>query len=110
MSWYCYCREPVDVVAKDELLKQVWHDAFVEDGSLTRTISVLRRILGEGRNGGNTSPPYRGAVTGSHAQVTQAGPQPRASIPGKLMLAVLPFENLSEDRTQESSSDGLTEE
>jgi len=40
-----------DVVAKDELLKQVWHDAFVEDGSLTRTISVLRRILGEGRNG-----------------------------------------------------------
>jgi len=28
-----------DVVAKDELLKQVWHDAFVEDGSLTRTIS-----------------------------------------------------------------------
>jgi len=53
-----------DVVAKDELLKQVWHDAFVEDGSLTRTISVLRRILEQAATGSNTSPPYRGAVTG----------------------------------------------
>ena len=99
-----------DVVAKDELLKQVWHDAFVEDGSLTRTISVLRRMLGEGRNG----PHYIATVSRRGyrfaAQVTQAGPQPRTSIPGKVMLAVLPFENLSEDRTQEYFNDGLTEE
>jgi TolB-like protein/Tfp pilus assembly protein PilF len=99
-----------DVVAKDELLKQVWHDAFVEDGSLTRTISVLRGILGQGRNGQQyiATVSRRGYRFAAH--VTQAGPQPRASIPGKLMLAVLPFENLSEDRTQEYFNDGLTEE
>jgi TolB-like protein/Tfp pilus assembly protein PilF len=99
-----------DVVAKDELLKQVWHDAFVEDGSLTRTISVLRGILGEGRNGQQYIATVSRRGYRFAAQVTQAGPQPRASIPGKLMLAVLPFENLSEDRTQEYFNDGLTEE
>lgn len=99
-----------DVVAKDELLKQVWHDAFVEDGSLTRTISVLRRILGEGRNGQQYIATVSRRGYRFAAQVTQAGPQPRASIPAKLMLAVLPFENLSEDRTQEYFNDGLTEE
>jgi TolB-like protein/Tfp pilus assembly protein PilF len=99
-----------DVVAKDELLKQVWHDAFVEDGSLTRTISVLRRILGGGRNGQRYIATVSRRGYRFAAQVRQAGPQPRASIPGKLMLVVLPFENLSEDRTQEYFNDGLTEE
>jgi TolB-like protein/Tfp pilus assembly protein PilF len=99
-----------DVVAKDELLKQVWHDAFVEDGSLTRTISVLRRILGQGRNGQQYIATVSRRGYRFAAQVAQAGPQPPASVPGKLMLAVLPFENLSEDRTQEYFNDGLTEE
>ena len=99
-----------DVVAKDELLKQVWHDAFVEDGSLTRTISVLRGILGAGRNGQQYIATVSRRGYRFAAPVTQAGPQPRASIPGKLMLAVLPFENLSEERTQEYFNDGLTEE
>ena len=30
------------VLDKAEILKQVWQDAFVEEGSLTRTISLLR--------------------------------------------------------------------
>lgn len=36
-----------ELVTKDELMKTVWHDSFVEDANLTQTISVLRRILGE---------------------------------------------------------------
>src|SRR5215472_3780196 len=39
------------VVSKEHLLKQVWQDAFVEDGSLTRAISVLRKALGDGEDG-----------------------------------------------------------
>ena len=39
------------VVEKDELLKKVWQGAFVEEGSLTRAISVLRKALGEGVDG-----------------------------------------------------------
>ncbi|HXG66709.1 MAG TPA: winged helix-turn-helix domain-containing protein [Blastocatellia bacterium] len=36
------------VVEKDELLREVWPDTFVEEGSLSRNISVLRKTLGEG--------------------------------------------------------------
>src|SRR5688572_29425595 len=36
------------VVQKDELMKEIWPDTFVEEGSLTRNISVLRKVLGEG--------------------------------------------------------------
>src|ERR1043166_4768030 len=32
---------------KDELLRRVWPDTFVEEGSLMRNISVLRKVLGD---------------------------------------------------------------
>jgi TolB-like protein/DNA-binding winged helix-turn-helix (wHTH) protein/tetratricopeptide (TPR) repeat protein len=35
------------VVDKDDLLKQVWPGTFVEEGSLARSISTLRKILGD---------------------------------------------------------------
>ena len=41
-----------DVVEKEELLKQVWQDAFVEEGSLTGAIFVLRKALGDPREEG----------------------------------------------------------
>ena len=36
-----------EVVTKDELMKIVWPDAFVEEGNLSQSIHVLRRALGE---------------------------------------------------------------
>jgi DNA-binding winged helix-turn-helix (wHTH) protein/TolB-like protein len=39
------------LLKKDELMEQVWSDTVVEEGSLTRNISTLRRVLGEGYNG-----------------------------------------------------------
>jgi DNA-binding winged helix-turn-helix (wHTH) protein/Tol biopolymer transport system component len=36
-----------DIVSKDELLKFVWPDSFVEEGNLTQNISMLRKLLGE---------------------------------------------------------------
>jgi DNA-binding winged helix-turn-helix (wHTH) protein/TolB-like protein/cytochrome c-type biogenesis protein CcmH/NrfG len=35
------------LVEKDELMKAVWGDTIVEEGGLTRNISVLRKTLGE---------------------------------------------------------------
>jgi TolB-like protein/DNA-binding winged helix-turn-helix (wHTH) protein/Tfp pilus assembly protein PilF len=35
------------VLTKDELLKQVWGDTIVEEGGLTKNISLLRKALGE---------------------------------------------------------------
>ena len=39
------------LLEKDELMDKVWPDAEVEEGSLTRNISTLRRVLGDGENG-----------------------------------------------------------
>jgi Tol biopolymer transport system component/DNA-binding winged helix-turn-helix (wHTH) protein len=36
------------LVEKDTLLKEVWPDNFVEEGALNRSISVIRKLLGEG--------------------------------------------------------------
>ena len=35
------------VVSKDDLMKRVWPDTFVEEGNLTQNISLLRKALGE---------------------------------------------------------------
>jgi DNA-binding winged helix-turn-helix (wHTH) protein/TolB-like protein/Tfp pilus assembly protein PilF len=35
------------IVSKEELMKRVWPDTFVEEGNLTQNISLLRKALGE---------------------------------------------------------------
>jgi Tol biopolymer transport system component/DNA-binding winged helix-turn-helix (wHTH) protein len=36
---------------KDELLKEVWPDSFVEESNLTQNVFALRKVLGEGKKG-----------------------------------------------------------
>ncbi|HVG17904.1 MAG TPA: transcriptional regulator, partial [Blastocatellia bacterium] len=38
------------VIGKEELIKRVWPDSFVEEGNLTVNISMLRKALGETPN------------------------------------------------------------
>src|SRR5579862_6570766 len=40
-------QNPNRLVTKEELLKAVWGDAFVEEGNLTQYISHLRKALGD---------------------------------------------------------------
>ena len=39
------------IVGKDELMRMVWPDTFVEENNLNQNISVLRKVLGEGKDG-----------------------------------------------------------
>src|ERR1044072_7830095 len=39
------------LVEKDELLKEVWPDTFVEEANLSQNIFTLRRALGDDRTG-----------------------------------------------------------
>lgn len=41
------------LVEKEELMKVVWSDAFVEESNLTNNVSALRKLLGRGKSGGN---------------------------------------------------------
>ena len=36
------------IVEKDDLMKAVWPDSFVDEGGLARNISALRKALGDG--------------------------------------------------------------
>jgi DNA-binding winged helix-turn-helix (wHTH) protein/tetratricopeptide (TPR) repeat protein len=55
-------QNPGRVVTKDELLKNVWPDAFVDENNLTQSISVLRKALDQraGENSYITTLPGRG--------------------------------------------------
>lgn len=39
------------VVEKDEMLKEIWPDTFVEEATLAQNIFTLRKALGQGRDG-----------------------------------------------------------
>src|SRR5262252_6513889 len=41
-------RHGTETVSKDQLMKSVWPDTFVEETNLTRNIFSIRRALGEG--------------------------------------------------------------
>lgn len=92
-------------VGRDELLTTVWSDTTVEEGTLSSHISLLRKALG--RQFIETIPKrgYRfvGAVEERPREVAP-------SAAARILLAVLPFENLSGSRKHDSFSDGLTEE
>src|SRR5207248_10356955 len=40
-------RNPQKLITKEELLNSVWGDAAVTENSLTRSIALLRRLLGD---------------------------------------------------------------
>src|SRR5499426_351750 len=39
------------IVEKDDLMKRVWPNTFVEEGNLTQNVSLLRKALGENPSG-----------------------------------------------------------
>ena len=106
---------PGDVVTRDEFQRRLWPDGtFVDfEHSLNAAIKRLRAALGDDADQPKfvETVPRRGyrfiAATqdaGVAAQTTGGAVSPR------LRLVVLPFSNLSDDRSQEYFSDGLTEE
>jgi DNA-binding winged helix-turn-helix (wHTH) protein len=155
-------------VSKDELMRTIWPDSFVEESNLTQTVFMLRKALGEtpeqryiltiqgrGYRFAAEVKEVSGSVAAAPDTSTPPPPPPRPEpaqpkqtghhwgrkmwlVPGvvllvlvvglmaylrwsssriqaqkarvRVMLAVLPFENLTGDPTQEYFSDGLTEE
>lgn len=92
-------------VARKELLTIVWSDATVEEGTLSSHISLLRKALGASYIETIPKRGYRFA-----GPVHERARETADETSTRLLLAVLPFENLSGSRKYDSFSDGLTEE
>ena len=106
-------REGGRLVRRDEIIERLWgKDVFFDsDNSINTAIRKIRRALGEDPE----KPQYIETVLGKGYRFKGAL-HGTASSPGAavdragIMLAILPFENLSGDPGQEYFSDGLTEE
>src|SRR6187431_697878 len=93
------------VVEKNALLATVWAGTVVGEGSLTRTISILRKALSDGATH-ITTISKRGYRFELPVTCTFATPP----VADQISIAVLPFECFSTSRSQGFFSDGLTEE
>ena len=88
-------RSAGQVISKEELLSQVWPNTFIEEGSLTRSISILRKALDDGSGQEFIATlPKRGyrfvaKLRGSPDTLGQplpmsSGKQPAVTVPGDL--------------------------
>ena len=111
------------LVEKDELLKEVWPDTFVEEANLTQHIFALRRALGDERAGPKyietvTRRGYRfiagvRVVDDNHRSNGQAivhsSQELGAQFNRRPVVAVLPFTNVAGDPEVEYLVEGVTE-
>ena len=74
------------VVEKDDLMRQVWPDAFVEESNLTQNIFTLRKALGE--------------TTGEFKYIE--------TVPRRGYRFVAPVEEILEDSSEPPSMAGVT--
>src|SRR5215813_9347316 len=105
------------LVDKEELIREVWPDSFVEEQNLTQNIFVLRRALGDGTGGAKfiETVPRRGyrfvatvkkIICGQLHAGTREGTS-ESTVPP--ILAVLPFTNATGDPKLDYLAEGLTE-
>src|SRR5713101_5594844 len=80
------------LVEKDDLMKRIWPDAFVEEGNLNKNIFLLRKTLGQcdgGREYIETVPKLGYRFVATVVPVSEALPMPHAKQPERLTEVVI---------------------
>ena len=109
-----FLSRPGEVLTKSDLIDAVWNGAAVEESNLTVQMAALRKALGSRLDGNDwiaTVPRigyrFTGAVDASDGPLPVAEPGER---PDRPLVAVLPFANLSDDRSQDYFADGIVDD
>ena len=92
-------------VSKDALLAQAWPGQLVEEANLSVQIAALRKVLGRADNGAS----WIATVPGIGYRFLRTAPGV-ASSPARPAIAVLPFDNLSDDAQHGYFADGIVED
>src|SRR6185503_1187605 len=106
-----------EIVTKDDLMARVWRGLIVEENNIQVHVSALRKALDGGADDQShlITVPSRGyrliglqrsSVLGPASRDVTEGP----ALPDKPSIAVLPFQNMGDDREQEYFADGVVEE
>lgn len=97
------------LVEKDEFLRRLWPDSFVEEVALAHCVSDLRKALSAGTDKSRLieTVPKRGYRFIASVDVVR--PASDEALP-LVTIAVLPFENLGPSSEREYLADGFTEE
>ena len=98
------------VLDKDELMRAVWPDTFVEENNLTQIISTVRRALGEARGEHRYIATVPGRGYQFVADVRSADPGTSFATPPARSIVVLPFANVGHDADLEYFADGLADD
>ncbi|HEX6623365.1 MAG TPA: winged helix-turn-helix domain-containing protein [Pyrinomonadaceae bacterium] len=116
-------RESPRIVEKEQFMSEVWRDAFVEEGSLTVSVSEIRKALGVGPEGRQyietiprrgyrfTPEPWRSPLEaeGPPATVRASAAEAPPARSTARAVAVLPFANLSSDGALDYLADGFAD-
>lgn len=112
------------VVGKDDLISAVWNGRAVSDSAVTTRLNVARSVVGDSgeeqrliktlqRKGFR----FVGTVVEAQGQGSPALPDDRLeplksapALPDKPSIAVLPFQNMSDDPDQDYFADGMVDE
>jgi len=113
------------IVEKEDFIRELWPDTYVEEGNIAQNIFKLRKVLGKNRVGKPyiETVPRRGyrflAIVNRSSMISDpivshsrkaSKAHPETEVDRRIKsIAVLPLTNNSHDETAEYLSDGITE-